>query len=189
LNSFTWTTVILFLVFTAYMMLAALVVKKAVKRQSRLTRAVHVVLLVTSFFLVCTQFPLTEFLGLRVVPDSNPWGFFGVAVCSLGLTFCFWARRTLGGNWSGTVTLKKGHELIQRGPYRLVRHPMYTGILLALLGAAVTVGQAGNFLGVALLAAAFRWKTNLEESYMTRHFGRRYSDYSKKVKRLIPYLY
>jgi protein-S-isoprenylcysteine O-methyltransferase Ste14 len=94
-----------------------------------------------------------------------------------------------GRNWSGTVTLKKDHELIQGGPYKLARHPMYTGILTGLFGVALTVGQVGNFLGVALLTFAMIRKMGMEEMYLQSHFNAKYLNYSKKVKRLIPFIY
>ncbi len=189
MNLFTETCVVIFISFSAYMFWAALGVKKAVKRQSRSGRAVHVAMLVTSFFAAFAPFNSWGFLGFPLLPESLFSGFLGVAVCAIGMAFCFWARRTLGSNWSGTVTLKKDHELIQKGPYGLSRHPMYTGILTGLLGAAITVGQLGNFLGVALLTFAMIRKMGMEESYQLSHFGGGYEVYSRKIKRLIPYIY
>jgi len=189
MNPFTETCAVIFFAFSAYMFRAAIGVKKTVKRQSHSGRAVHVVMLVTSFIASFTRFHSCGFLGFRLIPASSFSGFLGVLVCATGVAFCFWARRTLGGNWSGTVTLKKDHELIQSGPYGLARHPMYTGILTGLLGAALTVGQIGNFLGVALLAFAMVRKMGMEETYMVQHFGPRYLEYSEKVKRIIPFVY
>ena len=65
-------------------------------------------------------------------------------LCIAGLAFCVWARATLGRNWSGTITLKEGHELIERGPYRLVRHPIYTGLLAMFLATALAFGHLGG---------------------------------------------
>ena len=189
MNPFTEITLIFFGALFTYGILAALFVKKTVKRQSRLARAVHVGMLLSSFFLVYCPFLSTGFLNFQVISESNLWGFFGVALCAVGSAFCLWARLTLGRNWSGTVTLKKDHELVQRGPYGLVRHPMYTGILFALLGAAVTVEQLKGFMGVALLGFAFLRKMSLEDAYMIQHFDLQYSNYSKKIKRLIPFVY
>jgi protein-S-isoprenylcysteine O-methyltransferase Ste14 len=189
MNPFTETCFVIFVSFGLYMFWAALKVKKAVKRQSHSGRAVHVAMLVTSFIASFIRFDAWGVLGFPLVSPSPLSGFLGVGVCSVGFAFCFWARRTLGGNWSGAVTLKKNHELIQKGPYGLSRHPMYTGILTGILGTAMTIGQLGNFLGVALLTFAMIRKMGMEEAYMTRHFGRRYLDYSKRVKRLVPFVY
>ena len=189
MNPFTETCVVIFTAFSVYMFWAALRVKKAVKRQSHAGRAVHVAMLVTSFIASFARFDSWGFLGFQLIPVSRFSGFLGAGICTAGVAFCFWARRTLGGNWSGTVTLKKDHELIQTGPYLLARHPMYTGILTGLLGVALTVGQVGNFLGVTLLTFAMIRKMGMEETYLHSHFGRDYVVYAKKVKRLIPFFY
>jgi protein-S-isoprenylcysteine O-methyltransferase Ste14 len=189
MNPFTQTALAICASFSAYMAWAAFRVKKAVKRQSHSGRAVHLVLLFSSFFMCFTRFPHWGILNTPIIPSTPLFGWLGVGVCAVGFAFCFWARQTLGGNWSGAVTLKEGHELIQKGPYALSRHPMYTGILTGLLGAALTAGQVGNFLGVALLAFAMIRKMGMEESYLRSHFGTDYDDYSRKAKRLIPFVY
>ncbi len=189
MNPYTEACFAVFCAFGAYMAWAAFRVKRAVKRQSRSGRAVHVVMLVASFGMAFSRFPHGTGLDLQVLPAASPLRALGVAVCAIGFAFCFWARRTLGANWSGVVTLKEGHELVRRGPYALARHPMYTGMLTGLLGAAITMGQAGNFLGVALLSFAMLRKMGLEETYMRSHFGADYDGYSRKVKRLIPFIY
>ncbi len=189
MNSYTAICADLFTAFFFFMMAAALTVKRAVKRQSYSGRALHLAMLLGSFAMGFAPFNNWGFLGFSLIPPSPLSGELGTAVCGAGVGFCLWARLTLGRNWSGTVTLKKDHELIQRGPYALARHPMYTGILTGLLGAAVTGGQWGNFLGVALLFFAMTRKMAMEETYMTDHFGRAYADYSREVKRLIPFVY
>lgn len=189
MNSYTAICADLFTAFFLFMTAAALTVKRAVKRQSYSGRALHLAMLIGSFAIGFARFNNWGFLGIPVVPPSPLSGEMGVAICAAGVAFCLWARLTLGRNWSGTVTLKKDHELIQRGPYRLARHPMYTGILTGLFGAALTIGGAGNFLGLPLLLFAFTRKMAMEETYMTGHFGRAYTDYSRKVKRLVPFVY
>ena len=189
MNGYTAICADLFTAFFIFMMAAALTVKRAVKRQSYWGRALHLAMLVGSFAMGFASFNNWGFLGISLVPPSPLSGKLGVAVCAAGVAFCLWARLTLGRNWSGNVTVKKDHELIRRGPYALARHPMYTGILTGLLGAALTVGGAANFLGVALLFFAMTRKMTMEETYMTDHFGRGYADYSRKVKRLVPFVY
>ena len=103
-----------------------------------------------------------------------------------GLAFTLWARAALGSNWSGTITFKEGHELIQRGPYAYVRHPIYSGLLLMGLGTAVASGRLGSFvlLGTWFLFLAI--KARFEEQLMTRHFPEAYPEYRRRVKALIP---
>jgi protein-S-isoprenylcysteine O-methyltransferase Ste14 len=179
----------IFLAFGIYMAWAASKVKKVSKRQSYWDRAVHVVMLILSFTTPFARFGDLPLAGFPLTSNIPAIAWLGVAVCAAGMGFCFWARHTLGSNWSGMVTVKKGHELIQAGPYGLTRHPMYTGILTGLFGVALTTDAAGNFFGPALLLFAFLRKMKVEETYMTQHFGKRYISYAKNVKRLVPFIY
>ena len=124
------------------------------------------------------------------MPGSSNWlrpAALGILV--LGLSVRAVAVFTLGGAFSANVAMRPGQRLQRSGLYALVRHPMYTGILFALLGAAVTVEQLKGFMGVALLGFAFLRKMSLEDAYMIQHFDLQYSNYSKKIKRLIPFVY
>ena len=112
----------------------------------------------------------------------------GRLVCALGLFVTLWARWTLAGNWSSDVTFKQGHELIRTGPYRLVRHPIYTGLLVMALGTALNVGQLRGWLALPLMAAAFWIKLKQEERLMLRHFPNEYPAYQKQVKALVPFV-
>ena len=103
-----------------------------------------------------------------------------------GLSFCVWARRVLGRNWSGIVTVKEGHELVREGPYRMVRHPIYTGLVLAFAGMALVDAQWRGVLAVAIGVGAFWRKLRLEERWMTEIFGQRYVEYREHTKALIP---
>lgn len=125
-------------------------------------------------------------------PLSSPrplWGSaVGLALLYLGFALTFWARVTLGGNWSGRITLKQDHELITTGPYRFVRHPIYTGLILALLGTAVV--EENLLLVFVLIAVAWGFviKARIEESYMLGNFGTRYEDYRTRTGLLLPRL-
>ena len=110
----------------------------------------------------------------------------GLSLCVLGAAIACAARYTLGRNWSGTVQLKEDHELIERGLYRYVRHPIYTGFLLLFLGNAIMVGDWRGLLAVAIIFVAFWYKLKLEELWLTQLFGARYTDYANRTKALIP---
>jgi protein-S-isoprenylcysteine O-methyltransferase len=105
------------------------------------------------------------------------------------MLFAGWARLFLGGNWSSNVTLKQNHTLVQSGPYRIVRHPIYTGLLVALLGTAIALGELRCFLGVLLAAIAWKIKSVGEETLMVQQFGDQYARYREQVKGLVPYLW
>jgi protein-S-isoprenylcysteine O-methyltransferase Ste14 len=102
------------------------------------------------------------------------------------VAFAIWARATLGRNWSAVVQVKQGHELVERGPYRWVRHPIYTGLLMGFLGTACALGEWRGLLGTAIVGVSFWFKLKLEERWMREQFGARYEDYMRRVKALIP---
>jgi protein-S-isoprenylcysteine O-methyltransferase Ste14 len=119
-----------------------------------------------------TRFPLAAGIGLG----------FTVA----GLCFAVWARMHLGKYWSGRITLKENHRLIQTGPYALVRHPIYNGIILALFGTAITLGTISAFAGFAFMLISLVRKLKIEETWLRSQFGAEYEAYCNRVKALIP---
>jgi protein-S-isoprenylcysteine O-methyltransferase Ste14 len=99
-----------------------------------------------------------------------------------------WARFVLAGNWSDFVQVKQDHELIVEGPYRWVRHPIYTGLILMFLGTALGVGEWRGVLAVAIATIAFWHKLRLEETVMRGQFGDAYARYAERVRALIPFV-
>jgi protein-S-isoprenylcysteine O-methyltransferase Ste14 len=160
--------------------------KRIARRESAWTRIVEMLIVVSAYELMFNGNLAIGFLGWRVLKPNVAVAWIGVALTAAGITFAFWARFTLGRNWSGTVTVKHDHELIVRGPYRIVRHPIYTGFTLAMLGTAVVIGQARGLVAVALIVVAWRFKWGIEERFMLEEFGDRYADYRKRVRALIP---
>jgi protein-S-isoprenylcysteine O-methyltransferase Ste14 len=123
----------------------------------------------------------------RHVPSAAAWAPpLGWLLVLPGLGFACWARHTLGRNWSGAVQLKQDHELIMAGPYRWVRHPIYTGILLAMLGTILAAGSWLGLLALALVGGGFWYKLRHEERWMREQFGTAYVDYMRRVKALVP---
>jgi protein-S-isoprenylcysteine O-methyltransferase Ste14 len=108
---------------------------------------------------------------------------------ALGVGFAIWARATLGRNWSVAVTLKVTHELIRSGPYRLVRHPIYTGILIAAVGTAVLSNEVRGVVGVLLIFGAYLTKISKEEELMSANFPQAYSEYKASTWKLVPYVF
>ena len=115
------------------------------------------------------------------------WQFWaGALVTAAGLGFTVWARIHLGRNWSGSVTLKQGHELVLTGPYALVRHPIYTGLLVAFAGTALARAEWRGVLAVLIAWAALGRKLRVEERWMAGNFGERYAQYMARVPALVP---
>ncbi len=173
--------------FALYWLISARFVKRTSERQSRLSSLAHRLPLALGALLILPV-RLPAPLGWEL--DWHPWFFawLGCALCVLGLAGAVWSRRTLAGNWSGDVTFKEGHELIARGPYRLVRHPIYTSILLLFLGTATAERRLGSFAGVLVCLAALWVKIKQEERLMLRHFPDQYSAYRARVSALIPFV-
>ncbi len=109
-----------------------------------------------------------------------------VLVAGLGFGITWWARIHLGRLWSSAVTLKEGHTIVRTGPYALTRHPIYTGLLLALTATAFLRDIAASFGGLALVATGIVLKLRQEESLLASHFGSAYRDYQAQVPALIP---
>jgi protein-S-isoprenylcysteine O-methyltransferase Ste14 len=174
-------------VFFAYWYISARRTKPVCERQSRQAQMAWRGPLIFGYVLLA--FAPWGSHDARLLPHGAGWGPAGAALAVAGLAFCIWARRTLGGNWSGTVTLKQDHELIQQGPYRLVRNPIYTGMLVMLLGTALWVGRWSAAPALVLAVIGFVIKLRQEEAFMRRQFPEAYAAYSKRVKRLIPFVY
>ena len=117
------------------------------------------------------------------------WKFVGVAITLMGLSFAVWARIHLGCYWSGTITLKEGHHLIQSGPYRLVSHPIYTGFLAGALGSAIASGTIDAVAGLIIIVIAYLVKIKREEVVLLKEFGQEYADFKTSVSALIPYVF
>jgi protein-S-isoprenylcysteine O-methyltransferase Ste14 len=128
-------------------------------------------------------------LDRRFLPASVWWFWIGAVVTAAGLLFSVWGRRYLGRNWSRAVTIKKDHELITGGPYSLVRHPIYTGLLTGLFGCALAVGEWRGLVAVGLVFIVLLRKLRLEEQWMREQFGETYGSYSRQVRALVPYVF
>ena len=162
-------------------------VKPARWTESVRSRARHVIPLLVAAALLALPRP-PPMLSVRILPSSPAIAVLGTAAVALGLGIALWARWHLGGNWSGLVTVKEDHVLIRSGPYRLVRHPIYTGLLLAFLGTAIAIGELRGALAVVLAALAFVRKLHIEEARMSERFAD-YARYRAEVPALIPWLW
>jgi len=176
------------LVFVAIWVLAALSTKRTVYRETRAQRMRYWVLLVIACFLQLYARRLPYPLNMRILSHVAPTVWAAAILCVIGLAFAVWARVTLGRNWSGVVTLKEGHELVERGPYRFVRHPIYTGILTMFFATALARGHLSGFVGTLLMFGSFWIKLRDEEKLMLLQFPERYADYRRRAKRIIPFV-
>jgi protein-S-isoprenylcysteine O-methyltransferase Ste14 len=163
-------------------------VKETERQEPASSRITRMVLIVCAFALLWLPSVPLPLLNRRFLPLGVWYFWSGAVITASGLLFSVWARRHLGKNWSQAVTLKEDHELIASGPYALVRHPIYTGLLLGFVGCAVARGEWRGLLAVALVFVALWHKLRLEEKWMRAQFGVSYETYSRHVAALVPYI-
>lgn len=176
------------IIFLAVWLLAAISTKRSVYRESRAQRLRYSILLIAAYFLLIRGHRLPHPLSTRVIPHMEVIAWAGAVLCVAGLGFCIWARVTLGRNWSSAVALKEGHELIECGAYRLVRHPIYTGLIAMFLATIIVLGHVGGIIGLVLVFISFWIKLRDEERVMLKQFPDQYAAYQQRVKRIIPFL-
>jgi protein-S-isoprenylcysteine O-methyltransferase Ste14 len=179
---------IVWIAYLVYWRIVAAGAKANQRIESVASRVFRTVLLLAGILLlVLPRIPI-PWLYRHFLSQSD-WTFFiGAAITLAGLLFSVWARVTLGSNWSSSVTIKQGHELITRGPYALARHPIYTGLLTAFLGSAIATTQMRGLLALPLLFFSLWYKLRLEEQWMRTQFGETYVNYSRHTASLIPWV-
>jgi protein-S-isoprenylcysteine O-methyltransferase Ste14 len=129
-------------------------------------------------------------LRTQVTPPDAPLGAIGAALALAGVGFAVWARLVLGHNWSGLVMMvRDGHQLVQRGPYAIVRHPIYTGLFAAILGTALTLGTLASWIAVAAGLAGILIRVDVEERLMASEFGEAHAAYRLRTRKLIPFVW
>jgi protein-S-isoprenylcysteine O-methyltransferase Ste14 len=182
---------ICWLVFVAYWVISSLRVKRDLSHHGSLWVSVGIRLLIAFAIVLLLRLPLA-----REVVQNGMYGFLsihpaikavGAVFCAVGVAIAIWARANLGANWSGRPATKEGHELVTSGPYRFVRHPIYSGMLLAMLGTCLISGIPGLLVFVAFSAIAI-YRIVVEERLMMQLFADKYLEYRKHTKALIPHI-
>jgi protein-S-isoprenylcysteine O-methyltransferase Ste14 len=181
-RALAWTVSVLWLLWLAYWLIEARNTAPTQKSESFLTGALYRGATVIGIVLIF-GFRLS---ANRLWPVTVPILCIAVLLMICGFAFAIWARRHLGRYWSATVTLKQGHRVVESGPYGLVRHPIYSGLLLSMAATVMTIGTTLGVCGYAVLLAALVFKMSVEERLLSAHLGPAYQDYQKRVKALIP---
>ena len=176
----------LWVLFAAYWLVSALKRKKTKERESISHRLSYILPLIVAFYFLYSPNFHFELLSTDFVPNTIGVQWAGVAVMALGLGFACWARVHLGTNWSGVVTLKEGHELIRTGPYRNIRHPIYTGILAGFLGYAIVGGQVRGLVAMAAVWLSFLIKARREEKFLAQEFGPKFEEHTQHTGMFLP---
>jgi protein-S-isoprenylcysteine O-methyltransferase Ste14 len=174
------------LLFAGYWLIAALGSKKAAKKERSGERVGHIIFMALGFFLLYRADPHFGLLNLRLLPEKSWIDYLGAALTLAGVLFAIWARYTIGKEWSAEIQIKQGHELIRSGPYAHIRHPIYTGILVALVGTALSIGEYRGIVAVALFLVGFVRKARREEKFLASEFGRAFDDHRRHTGFFLP---
>jgi len=178
---------VLWIAFLVYWQVMAIRAKATQRLEPMASRVARILMFGAGLVLI--SFPLpAAWLNLYLWSQDRVTFWAGAALTLAGLLFCIWARVHLGRNWSRSVTIKKDHELIVTGPYAMVRHPIYSGLLLALAGTVMAVAQLRAVLGFVPITISLWYKLRLEEKWMREQFGEKYEAYSSRVSALVPYV-
>jgi protein-S-isoprenylcysteine O-methyltransferase Ste14 len=160
--------------------------KSTKRRESVAQRIEHLLPAMLGFALVFREGFGGTWLARPIWATNSVLLIFCVIATILGLLFAVWARLILGSNWSGTVTIKTNHQLIRRGPYRWIRHPIYTGMLAALLATAMIQGLLSGMIGFAFVFLALYRKARREESFLSQEFGEGFSEHRQHTGMFLP---
>jgi protein-S-isoprenylcysteine O-methyltransferase Ste14 len=156
------------------------------RRGNALGRLLHLGAMAAAFSLIFSDWTRVDGLGARPFPAVDWVGLVGFCITVAGCAFAVWARVLLGANWSAAITVKRDHALIRSGPYAIVRHPIYAGLLLAMFGTALALGEVRGFFALAFAFAGWTTKARTEEVFLIEEFGNDYIRYRRDVKRIIP---
>lgn len=174
-----WVSVVL------YWNISARSVKSAVEAQAFVDRVARIpVWLGFILFIAAWVYPVGVFVMRRTALSDSV----AIGICVLGSFIAIWSRKTLGAEWSRDVELKQEHKLVERGPYSLMRHPIYTAHLLLGLGTALGSGRLLAFAGLVSFVVDFWIKLSQEERLLVGGFPDEYPMYKARVKALIPYV-
>jgi len=176
----------IWMVLCLYWILSALRMKAMKSRASWGWRLSYMLPLVLGLTLLFNSRAHYSWLGTRFAPDTTALALSGVVLTVAGVAFAMWSRFVLGENWSSAVSIRKNHELIRIGPYRTVRHPIYTGMLMGLLGTALIVGEVRGLLALVILWLGFYLKARMEEAVLTREFGAKFEAHAQHTGMFLP---
>ena len=179
---------VLWLSWLAYWGIAALGAKTTLREETPGSRLFHVGPLLLCGLFLSVPGILTPTFDHRFLPDDAVAHWLAVLVVACGLGFAIWARVHLGGNWSGSVALKAGHDLVRSGPYRFVRHPIYTGLLVAILGSVIEIGAWRALVGFTCALLAIAGRVRAEDALMQEIFGDEYLAYRRRTAALLPFI-
>jgi protein-S-isoprenylcysteine O-methyltransferase Ste14 len=173
--------------FTAYWSYAGKNSAPSQKSESAKSQGLHQ--LMTNLAIFVLFLPLPGLTGYFLPERLRYLMWVGVAIQAAFLLLAVWARRVLGRNWASAVRIGEGHELVQSGPYRILRHPIYTAIIGMYVGSAIASSEYHALLALAMIVIAYLRKAGLEDGILLGAFGEKYAQYRKHSWALVPLIY
>lgn len=187
-NLFLILTVI-WIIIGFYWIIAGQKIKKAKKKEDIRFRVFYMFFWIAPVLVTFFNAIPVEWLQQRLYKESIILNISSFLLAFLSLAFMVWSRVILGENWSGRVAIKKNHDLITSGPYKYVRHPMYSGFIFAFLWSAILLGEVRGLISFIILITGIVIKLGIEERFIREAFGKEYIAYAKRVKKIIPFIY
>jgi protein-S-isoprenylcysteine O-methyltransferase Ste14 len=176
------------IVFAAYWAIGAFKTRPTAKKESFAARYGVMSMEVFGFYCLLSKDAGIGALGRRVVLRTVELRLVGVALLWAGIALALWARWHLGQYWSGRITIKEGHQLIRTGPYARLRHPIYSGLILAAAGTAIEIDQWRGVAAVCIIVFGFWIKGRREEALLTKQFGAEFDVHRRSTGFLLPKL-
>jgi protein-S-isoprenylcysteine O-methyltransferase Ste14 len=176
------------LIFLAYWLVASLSAKRIERPEPSGEKLLRIAASLAAWYLLYSDDPRFGVLNERFLPWRYGIFYTGAALTWAGVAFAIWARYHIGRYWSASVALKSGHELIRTGPYARIRHPIYTGMLLALAGTALAIGRYRGIVAFAIILIGFIWKSKKEEALLAGQFGPAFEEHRRHTGFFLPKL-
>jgi protein-S-isoprenylcysteine O-methyltransferase Ste14 len=174
------------IVFLVYWIVGAIKTRATREKESFASRSAVLLIEVVGFVLIFSGSMGVGFLGTRFIPRTMVSAILGMVLTWSGVGLAIWARYHLAENWSARVTIKEDHQLIRTGPYTHLRHPIYSGLVLATIGSALVIDEWRCVLGICLVLAGYCFKARKEEAMLSQQFGDAFREHQKHTGFLIP---
>src|SRR6266849_5538364 len=174
------------IIFVLYWIAGAIKTRATREKESAASRIAILAIEGTGYMLIFSGSAGIGFLGSRFVSRTLPSASLGVVLTWSGIGLAIWARYHLAEYWSARITIKEDHQLIRTGPYSHLRHPIYSGLVLATIGSAIVIDEWRCVLGVCLVLAGYCLKAKKEEAMLSQQFGEAFREHQEHTGFLIP---
>jgi protein-S-isoprenylcysteine O-methyltransferase Ste14 len=174
------------IVFVVYWIIAGIKTRPTRSQEAFTSRYTILLIEVVGYVLIFIRSTGIGVLETRFMPRSVASAILGVILTWSGIGLAIWARYHLAENWSARITIKEDHQLIRTGPYSRLRHPIYSGLILATIGSAIVIDQWRCVLGLCLVVFGYCLKARKEEAMLIQQFGDAFRDHQKQTGFLFP---